>query len=137
MNRSYVAEQYFKHGYGCAQSILLAFDDMTPLEQASAINIAAPFNGGMGEARSVCGALSGALMLIGLIEGEKHTNQTEKQRAIRYKSNQFIQSIKTTEGILNCPDILKQSKLKKENIQKRCNSMVKRSVEILEDLTID
>ena len=136
-NRIHVAEQHFNHGYGCAQSILLAFDDMIPLNKESAINIAAPFNGGMGEARSICGALSGALMLIGLIEGKKHTNLTEKHHAIRHKSNQFIQMIKTAERTLNCPDILKQSKVRKENIHKKCNSMVKSSVEALEHLISD
>ncbi len=63
------AMQYFSDGYNCAQSVLLAFAPALKLDEALALKLAAPFGGGMGRLREVCGAVSGAFMAAGLIYG--------------------------------------------------------------------
>lgn len=52
-------------GFNCAQSVLMACEEYTGMDEALAAAIASSFGGGMrcGEA---CGAVSGALMAIGL-----------------------------------------------------------------------
>ncbi len=67
--RGDMARDYFLRGYGCAQAVLLAFSDLTGLDQQTAARLASSFGGGMGRMREVCGTVSGALMAAGLILG--------------------------------------------------------------------
>ena len=59
MKRKEQAMAYFKEGYNCAQAVFLAFRDLTGFEEKTALRLAAPFGGGLGRQREVCGAVSG------------------------------------------------------------------------------
>ena len=63
------AKENFLSGYNCTQSILLAFGDVTGLDDTSAAKISSSFGGGMARMREVCGAVSGMFMAAGLIFG--------------------------------------------------------------------
>ena len=65
--RAAKAKELFLSGYNCCQSVVLAFEDITALEPTLAATISAPFGGGMGRLREVCGAVSGMTMLAGFI----------------------------------------------------------------------
>ncbi len=67
--RGGLARENFLAGYGCAQAVLLAFSDVTGLDQQTAAAMASSFGGGMGRMREVCGAVSAALMVLGVAEG--------------------------------------------------------------------
>lgn len=63
------ANDNFKKGYNCAQSVLIAYRDVLGLSESEAAKLTAPFGGGMGGLREVCGAVSGMLMVAGLLHG--------------------------------------------------------------------
>jgi len=68
-----LAEQRFINtpGYNCAQTVLTCIADYFGIESDSLKSISAPFGGGLSGIRvSVCGAVSGGLMAIGLLEKE-------------------------------------------------------------------
>ncbi len=67
--RGALARQNFLAGYGCAQAVLLAFEDVTGLDRHTAASMASSFGGGMGRMREVCGAVSAALMVLGIAKG--------------------------------------------------------------------
>ena len=69
MEHSYKAAELFLSGSNCAQAVAVAFCDVTGLEPAFAAKMASSFGGGMGRLREVCGAVSGMLMVAGLIYG--------------------------------------------------------------------
>ncbi len=73
-NRAY---DNFLAGYGCAQAVLLAFEDVTDLDRVTAAAMASSFGGGMGRMREVCGAVSAALMVLGVAEGYTDPHDTE------------------------------------------------------------
>ena len=52
------ATEYFKQGYNCAQSVLLAFAPDLNMDNDTALKLASSFGGGMGRLREVCGAVS-------------------------------------------------------------------------------
>ena len=60
------AVAFFKEGYNCSQSVVLAYADLFGLEQNFAAVVSAAFGGGMGRLREVCGAVSGMMMIAGL-----------------------------------------------------------------------
>lgn len=58
----------FMHGRNCAQCVFTAFAEETGFDPDESDRIAAFFGGGMGMSQT-CGAVTGALMAIGLLEG--------------------------------------------------------------------
>ena len=68
-DHSKLAGELFAQGYNCAQSVLLAFEDITGLDRETAARVASSFGGGIGGSGEVCGALTGALMALGLVVG--------------------------------------------------------------------
>ncbi len=63
------AKELFMSGYNCSQAVLLAFDDVTGLDNTTAAMLASSFGGGMGRLREVCGAVSAMFMIAGLTGG--------------------------------------------------------------------
>lgn len=59
----------FKGGLNCSQALLTAFSEGLGLDSETAKRIASGFGGGMGCTGGPCGAVTGALMVIGLKYG--------------------------------------------------------------------
>ena len=69
MTRREAAMENFKKGYNCSQSIVLAFEDLLPVDAVTMSKLASSFGGGMGRLREVCGSVSGMFMVAGLLYG--------------------------------------------------------------------
>ena len=69
IDRGALAKEYFLKGYNCSQAVLLAFSDMTGLDETVAMKMASSFGGGMGRLREVCGTVSASLMVLGILYG--------------------------------------------------------------------
>ena len=82
-----LAEQNFEAGYNCAQSVLLAFSDLTGLDDKTALAISSSFGAGMGRLREVCGAVSGMFMVAGLLYGGK---ASQEEKAAHYERLQLL-----------------------------------------------
>jgi len=70
------AKQHHEQGYGCAQAVLTAFAGDFGLEERLALRLATGFGSGMGRMCEVCGALTGAFMVIGLKYGKENSDGT-------------------------------------------------------------
>jgi C_GCAxxG_C_C family probable redox protein len=70
------AKQLHEQGYGCAQAVLTTFAEDFGLEENLALKLATGFGSGMGRMCEVCGALTGAFMVIGLKYGKEKTDGT-------------------------------------------------------------
>ncbi len=66
---SYVKKALENHdkGYNCAQAVICAFAEKTNLDEGTLFKLTEGFGAGMGNRRNTCGALSGAVMLAGLL----------------------------------------------------------------------
>ena len=102
------AAELFMQGYNCAQAVAVAFSDVTGLDKETSAKIASSFGGGMGRMREVCGAVSGMLMVAGLLygydnPGEKDVNKKEHYQLVQYLAGQFRDEV----GSIVCREILK------------------------------
>jgi C_GCAxxG_C_C family probable redox protein len=70
------AKQLHEQGYGCAQAVLTAFAGDFGLEESLSLKLATGFGSGMGRMCEVCGALTGAFMVIGLKYGKEKSDGT-------------------------------------------------------------
>ena len=69
MDHAEEAKRLFLEGYNCAQAVFCAFCDLTGVDVDAAARMASSFGGGMGRLREVCGAVSGALLALGMLRG--------------------------------------------------------------------
>ena len=107
MNHSELAVENFMGGYNCAQSVVVAFCDVTGMTPDYAARLSSSFGGGMGRMREVCGAVSGMLLVAGLLYGYETPGDDESKRA-HYKLVQALAaSFREREHSIICREILK------------------------------
>ena len=83
------ATERFRSGFNCSQSVLSAFAEDFGLSRDSCLRLASPFGSGIARMQETCGAVTGALMAIGLKYG-KGENGTEDDKTIAYRQSQFL-----------------------------------------------
>ncbi len=76
LTKKELAAQYHERGYGCAQAVLASYAGDFGLEEGLALKMATGFGSGMGRMCEVCGALTGAFMVIGLKYGKEKSDGT-------------------------------------------------------------
>ena len=140
MDHGQRAAELFLGGYNCAQSVVVAFCDVTGLEPDFAAKLASSFGGGMGRMREVCGAVSGMLMVVGLLYGYDTPGddaaKKEQYALVQQLAGQFRERV----GSIVCREILKNpstdptpSPRTEEYYKKRpCARMVATAAEILD-----
>ncbi len=108
MDHSTKAGELFLSGSNCAQSVVLAFSDVTGLEDGFAARLSSSFGGGMGRMREVCGAVSGMLMVLGLLYGYEEPGEQDIRKREHYTAVQELAGKFREEcGSIVCREILK------------------------------
>lgn len=69
MNKVESAEMLFVSGLNCAQSVFCAFADEFGMDLETAKNVSCGLGGGVGRLREVCGAVTGATLVLGMRHG--------------------------------------------------------------------
>lgn len=71
----------FNGGFSCSQAVLASHSARFGVDEETAYRVAGAFGGGMGHIGGTCGAVTGALMLIGLRHGKfKKEDSVSKER---------------------------------------------------------
>ena len=99
------ARALLEEHFNCTQSVLAPFVDRFGLDRAIALKIATPFGGGIGHTGHMCGAVSGALMVIGLVQGTAVFDRAQKYVCFDFVA-QFMARFKARHGVLTCPGLL-------------------------------
>lgn len=107
MDHGLKAAELFVQGYNCAQAVAVAFCDVTGLTPDFSARMASSFGGGMGRMREVCGAVSGMLMVAGLLYGYD-TPDDDVSKKTHYTLVQALAGTFREEvGSIVCREILK------------------------------
>ena len=107
MNHSERAVELFVEGYNCAQAVAAAFGDLTGLDEKTAARMASCFGGGMGRMREVCGAVSGMLMVAGVLYGYDDPKATREKRELYAQVQAMAGQFRQELGSIVCRDLLK------------------------------
>ena len=99
MNEITEAVQLFEKGYMCSQAVFAAFSPDFGLDKELALKIGACFGSGLRKGE-VCGACTGALMVLGLKYGESKTESDEA-------CEKFLDEFKKENGSYICNELLK------------------------------
>jgi C_GCAxxG_C_C family probable redox protein len=141
-----LARQYHEQGFGCAQSVLASFAQEYGLSEEAALRIATGFGSGMGRMCEVCGALTGAFMVIGLnhgkvtTDGSRYGTNTETTyRLVAELAKQF----EARNGSIYCRDLIGHDLSNPQEREKvvqlglfttTCRKCILDSVELLEEM---
>jgi len=141
--KSDLAIQCFNGGFNCAQAVLTAYSEDFGLDTKTALKVSGAFGGGMGHTGQTCGAVSGALMVIGLKYG-KFTADDNKAKEMTYGlAKEFAKHFKAEFGSVSCKGLLKYDISHGDELQSAkaagvfdsiCPQLVKRAVEIVEEI---
>jgi len=77
------AVSYFREGFNCAESVLLALEEAYGLGSELIPSIATPFGAGIGRRGSVCGALTGGVMALGFRYGRMTPDSQAREKPYR------------------------------------------------------
>jgi C_GCAxxG_C_C family probable redox protein len=94
----------FKEGFNCAQAVLATYG--AGLERETALRLAAPFGGGMGDTGEVCGAVTGALMAIGLVHGNTSARDMRGIIKVQGLTRELIRRFSSLHGSTLCRELL-------------------------------
>ena len=95
--------EFFDSGIYCAESLLLTFAKELSIESELIPRIATGFCGGMARTGGYCGALTGGIMVLGLIAGRdsEHQSQMTCYECVQSFTDLFEEEF----GSTMCPDI--------------------------------
>jgi C_GCAxxG_C_C family probable redox protein len=105
MSEAERAVALFEH-YNCAQSVFAACGAREGLSEQMCLVVAGAFGGGIGRRGEVCGAVTGALMSLGVRCGQGMVTNPEEARGPLYKRvNEFADAFKEKNGSLLCREL--------------------------------
>ncbi len=143
MNHVERAEELFYAGCNCAQSIFCAFEDVTGYSHKEAMRLASSFGGGLGRLREVCGTMSAAAAIAGILWGYDEID--DKAKAAHYALIQDMANrFREHHGTIICRELLQgiandtspvPEKRSNEYYKKRpCAKFVVTMAEILDEM---
>ena len=100
------ALQAFSDGANCAQAILLAYRDDLGMDEKTAARLASSFGGGIGRLREVCGAVSGMMMVYGLLKGYDDIKDPAVKKAHYANVQALAASFREENGSIICRELL-------------------------------
>jgi len=101
-----VAVALMDAGGNCAQAVLGAFSETLGLERAVALRIACGFGAGLARSQEVCGAVTGAVMVIGLIHGQERPDELQAKEKTYALTRGLIERFRAEFGSCLCRELL-------------------------------
>ena len=143
MDLADLAVERFKQGYSCSQAVFSVCAERRGVDRDLALRIAAGFGGGLARTGQTCGAITGAIMAIGLAQRSvtPEENRTEKDKTYE-TGRRFMGKFAERTGYTLCRDLLGcdistpagfEHARQNDLFQTRCRQFVRDAVEVVEE----
>ncbi len=106
MKKREEAVSCFKEGFSCSQAVLSAYAPRFGLDRETALRVAGAFGGGMARLGETCGAVTGALMVIGLRYGMTDAKDQRAKEKTYEVTGAFVKAFQAAYGSIRCRDLL-------------------------------
>ena len=106
MDHSALSKEMFCKGYNCAQAVVAAFHEELGMTESEAARLSSSFGGGMGRMRETCGAVSGMLLVAGLLWGYGTPGDDEAKAAHYRLVQEMAAKFRERTGSLICRELL-------------------------------
>ena len=143
MDRSGIAKELFMGEFNCAQSVVITFAKDFGYSKELAAKISSGFGGGMGKTQGACGAVTGSVMVLGMMAGERANNYDELKNQSYSKAKEFINRFESEfestkcKSLINCDLNTREGEdyFKEKNIKSDiCSVCVARAVQLIEEI---
>ena len=139
MSKAEIADKVFQTN-NCAQAMLAAYAKDYGLDADTALSVAVGFGGGMGRLQETCGAVSGAIMALGLNSRFKEGDGRDKIDEVYAKVRSFVEDFKREKGTIKCRELLGCDLLSEEGhkyfvehkLRENCRGYIKLACGLLE-----
>ena len=142
MNHVDKAEQYFCNNFNCSQAVFTTFATELGLEEEVALKLATQFGGGARKGE-MCGAVSGALMVLGLKYGHCHAEDMQEKGKAYKIGEDFMNRFIAEKGTVVCRELLGYDVSNQEDVAKikeldlfktTCPEMIKCATAMVEQM---
>ncbi len=134
------AVRLYEQGYGCSQSVAVAYGPSVGLDEQTAAKVSAGFGGGM-RMGGACGAVTGAFMIIGMKFGNASAEDVDAKKKTNRLVKELTKQFRERNGSVICKELLSKGlsapEGEKGKSRKVCPKMVQDACEILEELLAD
>ncbi len=139
------AVAHFVEGYNCAQSVLLTMFEHWKGKSDLVPKIATCFGGGIGRCGSVCGAVTGGVMALGVKFGTNEPSSEGRKKAYEL-AQRFYRQFERENGSVLCRELIGYNLSNPEEYEKareskafegKCRAFIGNAVKILQELTED
>jgi C_GCAxxG_C_C family probable redox protein len=147
MTKSEQAIGYFKNSFNCSQSVFTPFGIAHGIPEDHCLKISCAFGAGMGRQQHTCGAVTGALMALGLHFGKGMGDDNSKKAETYEKTVAFCGEFTGRNGTTNCRELLNGLNMNDPDDMKKiealdlhnthCAGYVRDAVEITQRLIAD
>lgn len=136
------ALQYFSDKFHCSQAVLAAFAPELGITEEQALRLGACFGSGMRRGE-VCGACTGALMVLGLLYGQCDKNDLDSRIRANNVNEAMMNGFAEKSGSYICNELLGCDVRTEEGIKYArennlftdfCPKMVANAVDVLEEI---
>ena len=129
-----------EEGFNCAQAVFSTYCEEFGLDKETALKLSCGLGGGMGRLGQVCGAVSGACLIIGLKHGKFLADDKESKEKTYSLVHEFGERFVERNKTANCNELLQldlrhaDKQMIKERSREVCPRVIKDAAEILESI---
>ena len=144
MSHKEKALDFFSQKLHCSQSVIAAFSEECGITEEQALKLGSCFGGGMRKGE-VCGAVTGALMVLGLLYGQTKASDAEGRLVSNKVNDLMMDCFKEKCGSYICNDLLDCDITSEEGhkyclennlFTEFCPKMVAAAVEVVEEIMV-
>jgi C_GCAxxG_C_C family probable redox protein len=143
MNKSEIAAGYMKSGYNCAQAIIKTYAGDVGVKGEDAVKMAAALGGGVGRNGLICGAVSGAALIIGMKYGTTDPLNFPAKETAYNKTSELLERFRAEHKTVLCKELISYDMRNPEELRKareagvfqiKCPLFVATAAQILEKI---
>lgn len=139
MDRKQIIKEKLKNGFNCAQIVAVAFSEKVNKDEKTILSATAGFGAGIGRQAMTCGALSGAVVVIGLAKGQTEANDKISKELTYASVRDLFSQFNTIYGSSLCKELLGCDISTPEGFEihksgcnaEKCERYIESSIEIL------
>jgi C_GCAxxG_C_C family probable redox protein len=123
------AVELFNSGWNCAEAVFIAISENYMSTHDIPTNLVTGLGGGLGHRGLVCGALTGAIVSVGIVYGRKEKNQVAKEKTYEVVKD-IVERFKREFGSVDCNQLSSNTKdiMEKKHI---CSKYVREATRLI------
>jgi C_GCAxxG_C_C family probable redox protein len=96
----------FNGGFSCSQAICSTYFQAFGVDRVTARKVSCGFGAGISRSGDICGAVSGAIMVIGLAYGMARSGDVASKEKTYRAVNDFLREFRQRNGAVDCTSLI-------------------------------